>query len=168
MAHGGRRARRAAPAGSSPCSPQYMHTPRKADNISQTPYRRKAAVFASLEDGTAVLFSGKTKDERVNNGHMAYVGDTWLFTPGPASFWRRLHFGDERGSRGRGRGGRAAGDGVNGNLHIRRACPERELSFYYDDMWVLEKQSSWREIEKKDVWPPAASQVTPRRMPTTC
>ena len=32
------------------------HAP-KADNISQTPYRRKAAVFASLEDGTAVLFS---------------------------------------------------------------------------------------------------------------
>ena len=54
------------------------HAP-KAANISQTPYRRKAAVFASLEDGTAVLFSGKTKDERVNNGHMAYVGDTWLF-----------------------------------------------------------------------------------------
>ena len=43
------------------------HAP-KAANISQTPYRRKAAVFASLEDGTAVLFSGKTKDVRVNNG----------------------------------------------------------------------------------------------------
>ena len=43
------------------------HAP-KAANISQTPYRRKAAVFASLEDGTAVLFSGKTKDARVNDG----------------------------------------------------------------------------------------------------
>ena len=48
------------------------HAP-KAANISQTPYRRKAAVFASLEDGTAVLFSGKTKDARVNNGSVRGV-----------------------------------------------------------------------------------------------
>ena len=130
------------------------HAP-KADNISQTPYRRKAAVFASLEDGTAVLFSGKTKDERVNNGHMAYVGDTWLFTPGPASFWRRLHFGDERGAR-PGPRWKSAGDGVNGNLYIFGGHVQRgSHSFYYDDMWALEKQSSWREIPKGEVWPPA-------------
>ena len=130
------------------------HAP-KAANISQTPYRRKAAVFASLEDGTAVLFSGKTKDARVNNGHMAYVGDTWLFTPGPASFWRRLHFGDERGSR-PGPRWKSAGDGVNGNLYIFGGHVERgSHSYYYDDMWVLSHQSTWREIEKKDVWPPA-------------
>ena len=120
----------------------HAHAP-KADNISQTPYRRNAAVFASLEDGTAVLFSGKTKDERVNDGHMAYVGATWLITPGPASFWRRLHFGDERGSR-PGPRWKSAGDGVNGNLYIFGGHVQRgSHSFYYDDMWALEKQSSW-------------------------
>ena len=86
---------------------------------------------------------------------MAYVGDTWLFTPGPASFWRRLHFGDERGSR-PGPRWKSAGDGVNGNLYIFGGHVERgSHSFYYDDMWVLSHQSTWREIEKKDVWPPA-------------
>ena len=54
------------------CTFASAHAP-KAANISQTPYRRKAAVFASLADGTAVLFSGKTKDARVNNGSVRGV-----------------------------------------------------------------------------------------------
>ena len=161
MAHGRRRARQVAPAPGRAAwllaalvTAASAHAP-KADNISQTPYRRKAAVFASLEDGTAVLFSGKTKDERVNNGHMAYVGDTWLFTPGPASFWRRLHFGDERNAR-PGPRWKSAGDGVNGNLYIFGGHVEHgSHSVYYDDMWALEKRSTWREIPKGEVWPPA-------------
>ena len=39
-----------------------------------------------------------------------------------------------------------AGDGVNGNLYIFGGHVQRgSHSFYYDDMWALEKQSSWRE-----------------------
>ena len=75
------------------------HAP-KAANISQTPYRRKAAVFASLEDGTAVLFSGKTKDARVNNGsdlrvlkcRDAFTPSTCIVSRNDGSGWSLFRF----------------------------------------------------------------------------
>lgn len=124
-------------------------------NASRTPYRRKAAVFASLQDGTVALFSGKAKDARVNNGHMAFVGDTWLFAPGPASYWRRLRFEEGRGSRPPPRW-KSAGDGVNGNLYVFGGHVQKgDKSIYYDDLWVLEEQSRWREVPHAHMWPPA-------------
>ena len=101
------------------------------------------------------LFRTASRDRDAPRRHMAYVGDTWLFTPGPASFWRRLHFGDERNAR-PGPRWKSAGDGVNGNLYIFGGHVERgSHSYYYDDMWVLSHQSTWREIPKGEVWPPA-------------
>ena len=72
-----------------------------ATNLSAaTPYRRKAAVFASVGGGDLVLFSGKAKDERLNRGRMAYVGDAWrLSLSGRGARWTRVDAGLPRAER---------------------------------------------------------------------
>ena len=129
-----------------------------ATNLSAaTPFRRKAAVFASVGDGEMVLFSGKAKDWRVNRGHMAYVGDTWrLRLNGRGAEWTRLDFGLLRRDRPDARW-KSAGDGVDGRLYIFGGHVQRgSASIFYDDLWVLDAEDAWRQIlpETSDApWP---------------
>ncbi|KAH8081675.1 galactose oxidase [Aureococcus anophagefferens] len=138
-----------------------------ATNLSAaTPYRRKAAVFASVGGGDLVLFSGKAKDERLNRGRMAYVGDAWRLSLSDAARWTRADAGcpGERPAAGSPRRRRRtvararerermrtaplpqAGDGIDGELWIFGGHVERGTkSIYFDDLWALDASNAWRE-----------------------
>ena len=52
----------------------------KNTTIAASPWRRKGAVFEEVGPSRFVLFGGKVKDPRANDGRAAYAGDAWLLT----------------------------------------------------------------------------------------
>lgn len=121
-----------------PTSPGHVF---RLNNSESTPYRRKAAVFASVSDAAIVLFGGKGKDSRLNGGHMAYVGDTWhLGFARNGATWTRLRFpGGDGGDNRPGPRWKSAGDGLGGALYLFGGHVERGTkSVFYDDLWRLD------------------------------
>ena len=132
------------------------------------PCRRKGAVFEAVDVDKIVLFSGKTKDEHCNAGHMSLVGDAWLLELNPRSeaSWKKI---EPRGAAARRSPAdisrpsprwKSGGAGLGNKLYVFAGCNIKSggKNTFLDDLWVLDPATAeWTEVARTRTapWPPA-------------
>ena len=132
------------------------------------PCRRKGAVFEAVDVDKIVLFSGKTKDEHCNAGHMSLVGDAWLLELNPRSeaSWKKI---EPRGATARRSPAdisrpsprwKSGGAGLDNKLYVFAGCNIKSggKNTFLDDLWVLDPATAeWTEVARTRTapWPPA-------------
>jgi len=130
-------------------------------SISDAPWRRKGAVLEELSGGSYVLFGGKAKDPRANNGHAAYVGDTWLLeTSANGAAWRPLAGSEMDGAATPVARWKTGGGAVDDAFYLFGGGSYAGWkNVFFDDLWrlTLYPQTSWTRLAPVEgqPWPQA-------------